>query len=99
MLMVAVVCATGCTKDPDNGGNNNGNNTENGGGNGNGGSNGGGNGSGDNSEDDSTPSPPTDEGMYLGFLGQHSHYAGIDADKILQIVVRNVSVHFLDNVL
>lgn len=69
MLMVAVVCATGCTKDPDNGGNNNGNNTENGGGNGNGGSNGGGNGSGDNSEDDSTPIPPTDEGMYLGIIG------------------------------
>ena len=32
MLMVAVVCATGCQKDPDNGGNNNGNGTENGGG-------------------------------------------------------------------
>lgn len=30
MLMVAVICATGCQKDPENGGNNNGNGTENG---------------------------------------------------------------------
>jgi len=32
MLMVVVICATGCQKDPENGGNNNGNGTENGGG-------------------------------------------------------------------
>ena len=71
MLMVAVVCATGCTKDPDNGGNNNGNGTENGGGNGgdNGGGNGNGNGGGDNGGDDSSPIPPSDEGMYLGIIG------------------------------
>ncbi len=69
MLMVAVICVTGCTKDPDNGGNNNGNDTENGGGNGNGGDNGGGNSGGDNGGDDSTPIPPTDEGMYLGIIG------------------------------
>lgn len=69
MLMVAVICVTGCTKDPDNGGNNNGNDTENGGGNGNGGDNGGGNSGGNNGGDDSTPIPPTDEGMYLGIIG------------------------------
>ena len=47
MLTVAVFCAAGCKKDPENGGNNNG----------------GGNGG------DSTPTVPTEEGMYLGIIG------------------------------
>lgn len=52
MLMVAVVCAAGCTKPDDP------NNPNNGGNNG-----GGGNGGG------STPTVPTEEGMYLGIIG------------------------------
>ena len=54
MLMVAVVCAAGCKKPDDP---NNGGNNE-------GGENGGGNGGGG-----STPTVPTEEGMYLGIIG------------------------------
>ncbi len=54
MLMVSVVCATGCTKPDDS------NNPNNGGNNGGGGNSGG---------DNPTPTVTTEEGMYLGIIG------------------------------
>lgn len=62
LLSVVLAFGSGCTKDPDNGGNNNGSGSGNGGNNG-GGNNGGGNNGGGNS------GGGTAEGMYLGIIG------------------------------
>lgn len=60
MLTIAVFCAAGCTKPDDP-------NDPNNGGNNGGGGDGGGNGGG------STPTVPTEEGMYLGIIGFNEH--------------------------